>query len=354
MANKVNFAPYPVTARLIAVLLISSLLPACTSADNIREGQILAFGTLINFTTSGVDEAAFKKAHAALSKQFEAMHKRWHAWQAGELQRTNRKLASGQWFEAEASIMDLIRQARPLARQSDHLFNPAIGRLLNLWGFQGQSDADWQPPPDKAIEHLQQSPPSLENIETRGSYIRSNNPLLALDFGAFAKGVALNQAALTLQKQGIHDAVINAGGDLIVLGSKQGKPWRIAVRNPDSEKPLGWFELQGRHSVFTSGDYERYHPFKGKHYGHILDPRTGRPAIGTRSVTVIHENAALADAAATALFVAGPDQWQNIARQMHIDKVLLIDTQNRFHITKQMRALFKPLQQPAEWIISHE
>ena len=158
---------YPSPLILIAALSISNLLAACTPSANIHEGQILAFGTLISFTTSGVDESTFKKAHTALSKQFESMHKRWHAWQAGALQRTNLQLASGQWFEPEASVLDLIRQARPLARQSNQLFNPAIGRLLNLWGFQGQSDTDWQPPSEQDIQALIQSAPSLENIEIK-------------------------------------------------------------------------------------------------------------------------------------------------------------------------------------------
>ena len=329
-------------------------LSACTAEPQVREAQILAFGTLINFTSSGADEATFKQAHAALSDEFAQLHQRWHAWQDGQLQQTNQLLRSGQWFEAETSIKRLILQARPLAEQSNNLFNPAIGKLLKLWGFQGQSKANWQPPSQQAINIFLQAKPSLTNIEIQGTRMRSNNPSIALDFGAFAKGVALDQAIATLQQHGVSNAIINAGGDLKIIGSKQGDPWRIALRNPGDQTPLGWFQLTGEHSVFTSGDYERYHEHNKKHYGHIIDPRTGQPASGTRSVTVIHKNAALADAAATALFVAGPEQWQTIARQMHIDKVLLVDEKQRFHATPQMYALFKPLTPPTEWIISDE
>jgi thiamine biosynthesis lipoprotein len=97
----------------------------------------------------------------------------------------------------------------------------------------------------------------------------------------------------------------------------------------------------GDESVFTSGDYERNFNWKGKRYHHIIDPRTGYPAIGTKSVTVIHQDAATADAAATALFVAGPDNWYNIAQKMGIKYVLLVDSQDRAHMNPAMKRRLK-------------
>jgi thiamine biosynthesis lipoprotein len=84
-------------------------------------------------------------------------------------------------------------------------------------------------------------------------------------------------------------------------------------------------DLESDQCVFTSGDYERYFEFNGRRYSHIIDPRSGYPAAGTRSVTVLASEAALADAAATALFVAGPEQWPDIARRTGIGDVLMID-----------------------------
>jgi thiamine biosynthesis lipoprotein len=88
--------------------------------------------------------------------------------------------------------------------------------------------------------------------------------------------------------------------------------------------------------LFTSGDYERFFEFEGKHYHHILDPRTGYPARGTRSVTVLTEDAALADAASTALFIAGPELWPEIAQQMDIQHVMLIADDNKIYLTQAM------------------
>ena len=88
--------------------------------------------------------------------------------------------------------------------------------------------------------------------------------------------------------------------------------------------------------MFTSGDYERYFEYGKQRYHHILDPRTGYPADKTTSVTVIHHDSATADAAATALFIAGPDQWPVIARDMGIEQVMLIDKQGQIFMTPDM------------------
>ncbi len=104
---------------------------------------------------------------------------------------------------------------------------------------------------------------------------------------------------------------------------------------------MAGLDVSGDESVFTSGDYERNFNWKGKRYHHIIDPRTGYPAVGTKSVTVIHSDAATADAAATALFVAGPDGWYNIAQKMGIKYVLLIDSNDKAHMNPAMRKRLK-------------
>ena len=134
----------------------------------------------------------------------------------------------------------------------------------------------------------------------------------------------------------IHNAIINTGGDLSVSGTHGNRPWRIGIRHPRKEAAIAWLEASDNESVFTSGDYERYYMHKGKRYHHILDPRTGYPAQGSSSVTVIHDNAAEADAAATALFVAGPQYWHSIALSMGIRYVMLIDTEGTIHMNPAM------------------
>ena len=161
--------------------------------------------------------------------------------------------------------------------------------------------------------------------------------MVQLDFGAIGKGYGIDLAIEHLKEMGIRNAIVNSGGDLRAIGSRGGHPWRIAIRSPSGSGTLGFLYISGDESVFTSGDYERNYLWKGELYHHIIDPRTGYPARGTRSVTVIHNNATVADAAATALFVAGPKDWHRIATQMGIKYVLLIDSNNVVHMNPAMQ-----------------
>ena len=148
-----------------------------------------------------------------------------------------------------------------------------------------------------------------------------------------------------LKNMGIKNAIINTGGDLKAIGSHGDRPWQIAIKHPRKDTWLAKIETRNEESVFTSGDYERFYSYRGKRYHHILDPRTGYPAQGTQSVSVLHTDSGLADAAATALFVAGPEQWENIAKKLELKEVMFIDEAGIIHITPAMsdRLFFNPL-----------
>lgn len=178
----------------------------------------------------------------------------------------------------------------------------------------------------------------MSDLHLDGIRMRSSNPTVKLDFGAFGKGYGIDLAVEHLKEMGIQNTILNAGGDLRAIGSRNGEPWRIAIRDPSGEGVLGVIETHGSESIFTSGDYERNFTWEGKRYHHIIDPRTGYPAVGTRSVTVIHDDATTADAAATALFIAGPSRWQEIARRMGVGYVLLVDTEGTLHMNPAMQA----------------
>ena len=149
----------------------------------------------------------------------------------------------------------------------------------------------------------------MSDLHIDGIHLSSTNPTVQLDFGAFGKGYGIDLAIEKLRKMGIENAIVNAGGDLRAIGSRSGTPWRIAIRRPSGAGVLGVIKTDSDESIFTSGDYERNFVWQGVRYHHIIDPRTGYPAKGVSSVTVIHTDATTADAAATALFVAGMKDW---------------------------------------------
>ncbi len=330
--------------RLVTICCLLFTLSACQPEPETHQHSSLHFGTLIDITLYDVSAEQAEKAFVRLDQDFAYLHGAWSPWESGSLKRTNSLIATGASFSVGPSVLPLIEKSTELSQKTDQLFNPAIGRLINLWQFHRHNEPDITPPDDEDIRALVNANPRMSDIVHDGIKLRSNNTAVLLNFGAFAKGYAIDLEMQQLKNMGIQNAIINTGGDLKAIGSHGDRPWRIAIQHPRKDTWLAHLDTRNEESVFTSGDYERYYIYQGKRYHHILDPRTGYPAEGTQSVTVLHTDSGLADAAATALFVAGPDHWMRIARQLGLKEVLFVDADGVAHVTPAMhkRLVFNP------------
>jgi len=335
---------------VLALLLLQ--LGGCYPDRPVYTDRFLAFGTLVDITIVGASQQQAQEAARAVEEDFLKMHEAWHAWNPGPLGRTNEQLAVGIQFPAPPMILPLVKSGQTLSARSRHLFNPAVGHLIDAWGFHDDNPEGHQPPPDALIQELVRNNPRMSDIRIEGINLQSSNPSVKLDFGAFGKGYGIDLAVKHLKELGIKNAILNTGGDLRAFGSRNGLPWNIAIRSPDGAGVIATIKVSGDESIFTSGDYERYFSWRGKRYHHIIDPRTGYPAEGTRSVTVIHPDSTTADAAATALFVAGPDMWHEIARGMGIEFVMLIDAKGAIHMSPEMERRLELLDTDRKTIIS--
>ena len=319
-------------ALLLLVVVVA--LSAC-QRQLIHRYQSFSFGTLIELKIRHADKTDADKASSQLFAYFDAKHKEWHAWEPGKLSDLNEQLTSGNWFTTDDSLINLVKLAKTASEMSNHLFNPAIGKLIASWGFHS-SDLPLAPPTQSKINSMLAMQPSMKDIIIDGNKLRGDNPHIKLDLGAIAKGHAVSEAIQMLRKTGIDHALINAGGDLCGIGDQGDRQWRIGIRDPSGKGILASIELGNNECVFTSGDYERHFNYQGKKYHHIIDPRHGYPAQQTTSVTVLHENGAMADAASTALFIAGPDGWQEIAKKMGIRAVMMVDSEGRIILSPSM------------------
>ena len=323
---------------LFPLILLAGLLAACTSKPQEHHEQLLVFGTLVDVKLWGVEEKAAQQATAQIAEDFEFMHETWHAWHPGTLGRINQMLASGETFAGAPSVLPLIKRGAELSEASGGLMNPAIGKLIALWGFASDDPPHGPPPDDTAIQALLDQHPSMKDIAVDGINLRGTNPSVKLDFGAFAKGYAADRALERLREMGIHNAVVNAGGNLCAIGRHGDRPWRVGIRHPREPGILAWVEVEGDNEcIITSGDYERYFDYEGVRYDHIIDPRTGRPTQGVASVTVFADQGDLGDAASTALAVAGPDDWLPVARHMGVKGVLLVGTDGKIYMTPNLK-----------------
>jgi thiamine biosynthesis lipoprotein len=325
--------PFRLLFLVTAALLF---INACSSNDSVYTGHFEAFGGQVDVTIVGVPVADARKAVETLKQDLAYMERAWDPDGSGALARVNRLLATGAPFSAPPSILPLIDRGRTLALLADGLLNPAFGKVRALWKFESNSAEGFRPPDRAAVDELLRMEPSLQDISVNGFRLRSSNEAVALDFSEFMVGYAVDQAVLRLLELGIHDAMVNIGGNLRAIGSRAGHPWRVPVRRDDGTGVLATLDIQGDESIITVGTFEQYGDFEGRRYHDILDPRNGWPAEGVRTVTVVHRDATTAHATATALFVAGRERWSELAGAMGVDQAMVIDAEGTLHLSPRL------------------
>jgi len=320
-----------------ATLLAAAFTAAGCAPDPPFKARHFALGTLVEVSIAGVPEDRAQAAAEAVFAEMDEVHRTLHAWRPSTLGRINSRITTGEWFSLAPSALPVLELAARMHQASGGLFDPAVGALVETWGFHGD-ELPAAPPDPAAIAAVLAQRARMSDLEIDGIRMRAHNTGVRLDLGGIAKGYAVDLGITRLRAAGIQNAIVNAGGDLRAIGDKHGAPWVIGIRHPRQPGLLGTLEVRGDESVFTSGDYERYFDYQGKRYHHIIDPRTGYPADGATSVTVVHDNGAEADAAATALFIAGRTGWQATARALGMKLVMLVDPQGVVHMTPAMAA----------------
>lgn len=274
------------------------------------------------------------------------MHRRWNAWKPGELAELNRALREGREAVVSAPLRQLLVGARHYEALSAGCFNAGIGGLVGAWGFHADELADGAAPSQAALSAWTAARPGLSRLRIQGRRVTADSPQVQVDFGGYAKGCAVDWALDRLTRRGIDAALVNLGGNLAAMGTVGGRRWRVGLRDPFSSGLVATIETRGREAIVTSGIYERWRVAGGSVTSHVIDPRSGRPAQDLVSVTVVHASAGHADAAATALLVAGPGQWRTLAAAMGVQAVLAIDRNANAFATAAMASRWQDVAAP--------
>lgn len=321
---------------LVATLL---LLASCSKAPPLYHEQGYVFGTLVDVTIFGEDEARAKQGVAAVMREFQRLHDMLHAWKPSELSELNAAIAQGKTLVVTPELAALLNDAKQVSVQAGGLFNPAIGGLIQAWGFQAD-DFKAVLPDERRIAALIKAQPQMNDLEIRANHVHSRNRAVQLDLGGYAKGYALDRAAEILRQQVIHNALINIGGNVLALGRHGDREWRVGIQHPRKPGPLATLALHDGEAIGTSGDYQRYFDLDGKRYCHLIDPRTGHPAQGVQAVTILTRGVragTLSDAASKPLFISGVAGWRVAAKQMVLEEALMVDDHGGIHLTAALQ-----------------
>ena len=222
-------------------------------------------------------------------------------------------------------IANVIDTALDISNESGGAFDLSFKPLGRLWNIKKRKIPPTKNEIEKALAFVNYKNIILDKknmtlfLKLKGMYV---------GLGSIAKGYAAGKAGDVLRLAGINDFIINAGGDLFVSGTKNGKHWTSGIKNPKGDFFLK-FKIKNNCAVVTSGDYERFFMYKGKKYHHIIDVRTGYPAYGLKSVTVISENPALADAYSTTFFIVGYEKALEIVKKKKGLNFIMVDDKGK-------------------------
>ena len=233
-------------------------------------------------------------------------------------------------------LFDLIVRSNKISTLTNGVFDISFASVDKIWKFDGS----------------QTSIPSKESIAASVSKINYQNIILdqekhtvflkekgmKIGFGAIGKGYAANKAKSKMLTMGVKDGVVNAGGDLITWGKMEHEgDWSIGIANPkEKDQVMGWLIINDL-AVVTSGNYEKFFIADGKKYSHIINPTTGYPASGTRSVTIICKDAELSDALATSVFILGANKGIELINQLKNIECLVVTEQNELQTSNGLK-----------------
>ena len=310
-----------------AVLIPLDLDPAVPPPGS----RVHAFGGATMGTTWSVRVAAgpLSDLQPALQAELDAVVAQMSHWDSDSLLSRYNRAPAGTWVDLPAQFCAVMDYALWAYAASGGAYDPAAGALVNLWGFgpaRRYDHAGFYAPDADAIARVQ-----AQRANARVEFDRAGRRLLqpggaVLDLSSIAKGFAVDQLALCLERRGLHHYVVEVGGELRGAGVKpDGHPWWVEVEGvPDGAAPQAVVALHGL-SIATSGDYRQYFEHGARRVSHTLDPRTGRPAANdVASVTVLAPTCMEADALSTVLTVLGPDDGIAFAEARALAARLLV------------------------------
>ncbi len=238
--------------------------------------------------------------------------------------------------KVDKEVFDIIQRSLRISALTDGAFDISYGSIdKRFWNF----DKEMTSLPDAEAAKESVKLINYQNIvlDAQNLTVFLKEKGMRIGFGGIGKGYAAERAKQLLINNGVKSGIVNAAGDLTTWGNQpNGKPWTIAIADPDTQnKAFSYLNISGV-AVATSGNYEKYVVIDGKKYSHTIDPKTGFPVSGIKSVTIICPNAELADAMATPITVLGVDAGLGLINQMKQIACIIIDDDNNIYTSNNI------------------
>jgi thiamine biosynthesis lipoprotein len=326
------------------VVLGGLLLAAACSADpdppvprRKVEEQRLAMGSLLHLTAWTSDEAATRAVFGRVFAEFDRLESLLSVWRDGsDVQRLNAAAGQGP-VPVHEDTRRVLHAARGLSEATEGTFDITFGALADVWKF--DHDQDGRVPTAAEIEVRR---PLVDyrqvHVEDGPGTARIDQPGMRVHLGGIGKGYAVDRAVAVLRAAGVRDFLVQAGGDMYAGGINGDVAWRLGIQDPRGPGGESFASLDLSDATFsTSGDYERFFEKDGVRYHHILDPRTGQPARGVRSVTVVTATATAAEGLSKGIFILGPERGLALVERLPDADAVIVTADNQVLVSSGLR-----------------
>jgi thiamine biosynthesis lipoprotein len=325
----------PYRTILTALVVATALLAAAcrpggwATAKPYQETQFL-MDTVIEITAYGPGAEQGVKAAFA---EFSRLHDLSNRFDPGSQVSMINRMAGKEKVKVDPELIVMIGHSAAISEKLDGAFDITVGALTDLWGVGNKGD--YVPTPAEIEQILPLVDYRLIRVDAAAGTVFLPKPGMKLDLGGIAKGYALTKAVEKLKAAGVTSALVNAGGDIRVIGAKpDGAAWRIGVQDPrNPDNIIAKIALKQWDSLQTSGDYQRFFIKDGVRYSHILDPKTGRQPRGLASITLVYRSEQAGDIASSGLFVLGPGKGLEALRQLPGVEAIMVADDGRVIVT---------------------
>ena len=308
----------------------------------------LSMGSTLTLTAWTNDERAAKAAFDEVFAEFTRLETLLSTWIAeSDVSRVNRNAGVGP-VPVSVELREVLSVAQQMSEWTGGKFDVTFGALAGLWKFDHDQDNE--------IPDMREVRRRLPLIDYRAIHIDHTAGTVfiarkgtSIHLGGIGKGYAVDRAADIFRSRGLRAFAVQSGGDIYVSGMKEGRPWRLGIQDPRGPANRSFAELDLSDGTFsTSGDYERAFVKNGRRYHHILDPDTGAPARGTRSVTIVTNRAVLADGLSTGVFILGPAAGLALIERLPAVEGVIVSDQNEVLISSGLRDTLRIVAPPTD------
>jgi thiamine biosynthesis lipoprotein len=336
------------TAGLLVISGCRASPPATPPAHLIERSHV-TMGTEVDLTAWTADESRAQAAFAAVFGEFARLDAMMSVWKDGsDILRLN-AAAGYHPVAVSAETREVLRIARQVSELTGGRFDVTFGVLSGLWKFDQQDKDDSIPDRREVLKRLPLINYRDVEVDERAGTAYLKRKGMRVNLGGIGKGYAVDRSVDILRRSGLHDFMIQAGGDLYVDGRRGDRPWRLGIRDPRGPADKSFAMLDLTDGTFsTSGDYERFFIKDGRRYHHILDLSVGEPAQGCRSVTLVTDRAVIADALAKGVFILGPDAGMELIERTPGVQGVIVSATNEVLISSGLRGRLTLMAPPTD------